>query len=345
MSRVMLVSNFLSDWGSRTVCEELASRLSSSGIKVLTTSNRRARIPRLFDMLHSVWRFRKDYDVAHVAVYSGSAFLWAEATCRLLRAIGKPYALTLHGGNLPGFAASNPTRVKHLLQSAAAVMAPSRYLQKTMELYRSDIHLVGNALEIANYSFRLRKTVEPTLVWLRSFHEIYNPMLAPRILHAISKERDDAQLWMIGPDKKDGSLEKTKMVAKDLGVQDRIQYVGSVPKSSVPEWLNRGDIFLNTTSADNTPVSVIEAMACGLCVVTTNVGGIPYLLNHERDAMLVPENDSVAMATAVQRVLRDETFAADLSSNARRKAEEYSWNVVLPRWKNIVMNLQGCAKN
>jgi glycosyltransferase involved in cell wall biosynthesis len=101
---------------------------------------------------------------------------------------------------------------------------------------------------------------------------------------------------MIGPDKGDGSFEETRQIAAELGVMSRISFPGPVLKTETPAWLDQGDIFLNTPEVDNTPVSVLEAMACGLCVVSTNVGGLPYLLENEADALLVPPNSVEGMA-------------------------------------------------
>jgi glycosyltransferase involved in cell wall biosynthesis len=146
---------------------------------------------------------------------------------------------------------------------------------------------------------------------------------------------------MVGPDKGDGSFEKTMEAANLLGVKDRIEFPGLVPKNDVPHWLNKGDIFLNTTNVDNTPVSVIEAMACGLCIVSTNVGGIPYLLEDGVDALLVPPEDPEAMANAVKRILTDPQLAASLSANARKKAEAFSWEKVLPMWEALFYKILG----
>ena len=71
-------------------------------------------------------------------LYSGSAFLWAEAACWTLRRVQRPYVLTLRGGDLPKFAGRRPRVVARLLRSAAAVTAPSRYLLEKMERYRAD---------------------------------------------------------------------------------------------------------------------------------------------------------------------------------------------------------------
>lgn len=209
------------------------------------------------------------------------------------------------------------------------------YLLKQMHLYREDITLLPNPLFLAKYSFSVRRHPAPSLIWLRALHNIYNPSLAVRVVALLRKNFPDIGLFMIGPDKEDGSLESTKDLASKLGVSDKITFTGPVPKDLVAHWLNRGDIFLNTTRVDNTPVSVLEAMACGLCVVSTNVGGIPYLLEDGRDALLVSDGDYVAMANAVQRLITEDGLGKRLSENARKKAELYDWSNILPQWEKL----------
>lgn len=335
--QLLMIGNFLSGArGTRGVCEELAARLSAAGWSVVTTSSRSGRLARLVDMIGTVLRRRRDYRIAQVDVYSGPAFLWAELTCALLRLLGKPYVLTLHGGNLPTFARRLPRRVRRLLASAHAVTSPSGYLSEELKSLRPDVRLLPNALEIAQYPFRQRRVLRPHLVWLRAFHALYRPAVAPEVLAHILKGFPDARLTMIGPDKGDGSLEATREAARALGVLDRIRFPGSVPKADVARWLVEEDIFLNTTSVDNTPVSVLEAMACGLCVVSTDVGGLPYVVGHESDGLLVPPGDVQVMADAVQRLLSDPLLAERLSRNARVRAEAQDWSVVLPLWEALL---------
>jgi glycosyltransferase involved in cell wall biosynthesis len=335
---VLLVGNFLSgSVGTRGACEELALHLAGlDGLRVLTTSAKPARIPRLADMLTTIWQRRHEFHVAQVDVYSGPAFLWAEASCTVLRRLGKPYVLTLHGGNLPGFARRRPDRVRRLLQSGTVVTTPSEYLRDQMSSYRSDLRLLPNALDLTAYRYRRRSRPEPNLVWLRAFHEIYNPMLGPRVLELLRRDFPDLRLTMVGPDKGDGSLQRTRDLAVTLGVRDRLDLPGGVPKNQTPGWLDKGDIFLNTPRVDNTPVSVLEAMACGLCIVSTKVGGIPYLLEDRTDALLVPDDDPAAMAAAVRQILTDRALADRLSTHARAKAEQHDWPVILPQWQALL---------
>ena len=334
---LLIVGNFLSkSIGNRSVCEDLAERLPGYGWQVSTTSHRPGRVRRLADMLLTAWLTRDGYWMAQVDLYSGPAFYWAAAVCGLLRMMNKPYILTLHGGNLPQFGRRHRWSVKKLLQSAAAVTAPSRYLFEEMREYRADIQVLPNAIALAHYPFVPRDTARPRLVWIRAFHHIYQPSLAIRVLAQLKELFPDIQLTMAGPDKGDGSLQEARAIARELGVEDRIQFLGQLPKAEIARWINTGDIFLNTSSVDNCPVTVIEAMACGACVVTTAVGGIPYLCSQDADAMLTPAGDVDAMTASVVRVLSQPGLAASLSRNARSRVELLDWSAILPRWTSLL---------
>jgi glycosyltransferase involved in cell wall biosynthesis len=337
---ILLVSNlFDATRGSWGVCLELAEQLSRTGWRVLTTSAWRRRRWRPLDMLWTVWRQRDQYELAHVDVFSGTAFRWAEAVTALLQKVGKPYVLSLHGGNLPIFALKQPQRVGRLLQSAPAVTTPSRYLLTRLEHLRSDILLLPNPLTLAHYKARCRTALQPKLVWLRSFHTMYNPCLAVDVVAQVRREFPAVQLTMIGRDKGDGSLQATRRRIADLDLADCITIIEGIPKRAVPGRLADADLFLNTTTVDNTPISVLEALATGLCVVSTEAGGIPFLLTNEVDALLVPPSNVAAMAEAVCRLLRDAGLAGRLSQAALATADRYDWSMILPLWEQLLTSV------
>jgi glycosyltransferase involved in cell wall biosynthesis len=288
-------------------------------------------------MLITTWRAREKYDIAQVDVYSGAAFHWAEWSTRVARAAKKPCILTLHGGNLPEFARNHTGRVAKLLKSAAAVTSPSRYLVDAIQI-RCNIRVIPNAIDLDSYFYQERVLLRPKLVWVRAFHQIYDPILAIRALAIIADYIPDAQLTMVGPDK-DGTLADARTQAVKLGVLDRVHFTGAVGKSEIPKYLAAADIFLNTSTIDNTPVSVIEAMAMGLTVVSTNVGGIPYLLEDGANALLVSGGDAKEMAAAVMRLLAEPSLAAAISRNGRAKAENFSWDAVLPKWEELLLEV------
>jgi len=333
---ILMIGNYLaSPKHNRNIWHALSEHLEDVGWNIITTSTKERQLTRLLDMLFTIIKERNKYVLAQIDVFSGRAFTFAEICTWLLCQLKKPVILTLHGGNLPAFAKQFPKKVQRLLLSADEVVAPSDYLVRQLQEYRDDIRLIPNGIDSSRYPYRHRVHLKPKLVWLRAFHRIYNPELAIQALAVLKDEFPEIHLWMIGPDKGDGSLQNTILLAKTLQVAERVEFIPGVAKSDVPLWLNKGDIFLNTSNYDNTPVSVMEAMACGLCLVSTNVGGIPYLLKENVDALLVPPDSPEDMADAIRRILTEPDLAARLSASARFRAQDLDWSVILPKWETL----------
>jgi len=335
----LIVGNFLSrSLGTRAVCEELAERLAAAGWSVRTASRFRNRPLRLADMLAAAGNPWLRADVAQVDVFSGPAFRWAEAVCWTLRRRGVPYVLTLHGGALPQFARRERRRVARLLASAAAVTAPSSYLQQALKALRPDIELLPNAVDGETFRFRLREKAEPRLIWVRAFHRIYNPVLAVRVAAGLAKEFPHVRLTMVGPDKGDGSFDETRREARALGVEARISFPGPVPNPELPESLDASGVFLNTSSVDNAPRSVMEALSVGLPVVSTSAGGLPQLVEHGTDGLLSPPGEAAGLIRSVAEILGSPPLARRLSEAGRHKAQTFNWPAVLARWERLLFS-------
>jgi glycosyltransferase involved in cell wall biosynthesis len=287
-------------------------------------------------MLSTSWRARHHYTVAQVDVFSGPSFYWAEAVCRLLRLQRCPYVLTLHGGALPVLAQRRPKRVRRLLCSADVVTAPSRYLVREMAAIRPDVVWLPNSIDLQRFRFRERSHARPRLVWLRAFQRDYHPALAVQAIAALRPIFPDITLIMFGADRGDGTLQKIKELARVLAVEDCVRIHGAIEHGDVPEVFARGDIFLNSTKYESFGVSVVEAAASGLCIVSTDAGALADMWTDRRDALLTSCGDHVAMAGAVRRILTKPGLAARLSRNARRTAERYDREAILTRWEELL---------
>lgn len=333
--RLLMVGNFFSSPRiGFQYCSALADQLEKRGHAVVRTSFSAHRALRLVDMLRSSWMGRERFDFAHIDVFSGPAFEWARLVGAFLRALGKPYVLTLHGGSLPEFAEQRPRAVTRLLRSARVVTAPSLYLCDALQSIRRDIRFVPNAIELSDYPYRRRSPLLPDLIWLRAFHRIYAPETAVLAFKTVLEQYPSARLRMVGPDK-DGSLAISRDLAHELDLGKASEFVPGIPKKEVPRELSTNSIFINTTTIDNTPMSVMEAMACGLPVVTSDVGGIRYLLADGVDAAFVPARDPVRLAEAILGLLREPGFAVSIAERARQKVERFDWRYVLPAWEQL----------
>lgn len=314
--------------------EVLAELLRSEGYPVRITSTIPSRVPRLLDTLACLARWSRSIDVAIVSIFSGKAFVVADATTLLMRAVRKPQVLVLHGGALPEFQRRHPDWMRRVLRRGCIVVAPTEYLARATRSLGLIAEVVPNILEIERYSFRRRERPDPRLLWMRTFHEAYNPGMAVDVLAALKRFIPDARLTMAGQEK--GRLQHVKEAARARRLSTSIRFPGFLDLEGKQREFARHDIFLNTNRIDNMPVSLLEAAAFGLPIVSTDVGGIPDLFVHEETALLVGSEDPSAMADAVRRLLDDPDLSAHLSDNARRLAEGCSWAALRHRWGDVL---------
>jgi glycosyltransferase involved in cell wall biosynthesis len=309
--------------------EVLAALFAGEGVRVRSASVLRRPVLRTLHQLAAVLVWRA-VPVVVVDVFSGPSFLMAELATRLARLRGRRVVLFLHGGGLGDFAATRRRRVERVLAGADDVLAPSEFLAEVFRPWGYDVRVVPNVVAAAEQGSPPRSAARPTMLWMRTFHEHYDPLTAVRALALIAERLPDARLTMAGADH--GLLEATRREAERLGVGDRIDFPGYLSGDAKVRALRDHDLFLNTNVVDNTPVSLLEACGAGMVPVATAVGGVPHLVHDDVDAVLVPPGDAAAMAGAVAGLIDDPGRYSRLSRGAVELAGRSSWPEVRTRW-------------
>lgn len=332
---ILYLGNKLSKHGkAASVIELLTPKLGEFG-EIISFSEKKNQLARLGEMLWAIISFRNRITLVLIDAYSSKAFWYTYFVARMCQQFNIPYIPILHGGDFPNRLVRSKKACLQIFSNAAINISPSFYLKEHFERENFVIEYVPNFLEMEKYPFRMRDKFKPSLLWVRSFHELYNPMLAIDILRGVKLVFPSATLCMVGPDK-DGSLALTKNRAIELGLAGAVTFTGLLSKE---EWTRKSidyDIFINTTNFDNMPISVIEAMALGLAIVSTNVGGLPYLIEHEKDGLLVHAGSSKDFNESIQRIIADPAYAKLLANNARLKAEGFDWQSLQPKWRNVI---------
>ncbi len=285
-------------------------------------------------MLLTVFRNRKTTDYVLIDTYSTQNFWYAYAVALLCRKLNIKYIPILHGGELPARLERSPRVSKRLFGPAFLNVAPSLYMKTVFQQAGyTNLKYIPNSIHLENYPIKERLKLRPKLLWVRAFAEIYNPLQAIKVLELLLPDYPTAELCMVGP-VKDDSWKECIRYAKRHHLP--VRFPGRLSKEDWTKLSENYDIFLNTTNIDNTPVSVIEAMALGLPVISTNVGGLPYLISADIDGILVPPNDSERMAAAVENVLQDPQRSLERTLAARKKVEAFDWEVVRKIWKSLL---------
>ena len=333
--QLLYIGNKLSQHGfTKTTIETLGAFLEQEGYRMKYASNKKNQIHRFLDMAWAVIKNSSKTDFVIIDTYSTSSFYYAYMVSQLCRIFNLKYIPILHGGNLPHRLDTHPQLAKRIFNHAFANVAPSGYLKAAFEERGySKLLFIPNTINLEDYPFQAeRATTVPKLLWVRSFAHLYNPKMAIDVLKQLKQTHPQAQLCMVGPDK-DGSLEATRAYAQQQGVE--VTFTGRLSKE---DWIKKSqeyNIFINTTNFDNTPVSVMEAMCLGLPVVTTNVGGIPFLLAHGKTALLVEAGNVLQMTQAIQSLMGDPNLRSTLINNGRAYAEHFDWKKVKEQWASL----------
>jgi glycosyltransferase involved in cell wall biosynthesis len=335
MKNLLYIGNKLHKHGfNKTSIETLGVFLADEGYAIAYTSDKKNQVVRLLDMMMTTFFKAKKVDYVLIDTYSTSSFWYAFFCSQVARLFNTKYIPILHGGDLPNRLKSNPYLCKLLFKNAYTNVAPSNYLlEKFKENGFENIVFIPNSIQLEEYEYKNRIQVQPKLLWVRSFAKIYNPQMAIHVFKHIKVKHPIATLTMVGPDK-DGSLIETRNLAESLNLN--VNFTGKLSKKEWTDLAKKHDIFINTTHFDNTPVSVIEAMALGLPVVTTNVGGIPYMLSNNENALLINDDKSIEMVNAIEALLINEELVQKLSSNAKVLVCNMDWQVVKLKWIELL---------
>lgn len=335
MKKLLYIGNKLSIHGNTaTSIETLGSFLEGEGYVVFYASSKKNKVFRMLDMIFTTLKYSKNVDYVLIDTYSTFNFWYAIIISQLCRILKLKYIAKLHGGDLPNRLKKSPFYCDLVFKNAYKVTAPSRYLMDAFkDRYSKNLIYIPNTIDVSRYDFLDRNFTDPKLLWVRSFSKIYNPKMAIEVFFNLKKIYPNAELTMVGPDK-ENLVEDCVKYAKKLNV--KVNFTGRLPKEEWIEISKKYTVFINTTHFDNTPISVIEAMALGLPIVSTNVGGIPFLLTDKKNAILVDDNDDEAMTIAIEELQKNHELKRFLVTNARTLVENFDWKMVKYNWLEIL---------
>lgn len=282
-----------------------------------------------------VWR----YDILHVFTASYYSYsLWTLPALFLAKVFRKKIVLNYRDGqaedHLRNWRSALPT-----IRMMDRVVAPSGFLVDVFAKFQIPVQPIFNIIYMDEFRHRARRRVRPIFLHNRILEPIYNVECTLEAFKLILQRYPDARLTLAhdGP-----SRPGLEAYAKKIGLRNAT-FIGRVPHSRIAELYDQHDIYLTNPDFDCMPGSLLECFASGLPVIATEAGGIPYIADNERTALLIPRGDFQAMASSAFRLLEDEALVERLTANAYEECKRYSPHTVQKQWLGVYKKLMNRA--
>jgi glycosyltransferase involved in cell wall biosynthesis len=276
------------------------------------------------------------YDIIHIFSAGDSSFLLAPTPAVLIaRLFGKKTILNYRHGGAESHLRKWKRTAPPTIRLFDKIVVPSGFLVEVFAKFGLEAQPIFNFVDTAKYRFRERQPLRPVYLSNRNFEALYNVACVLRAFEGIQKKYPEAKLTIAGDGEERPKLEN---LAKELNLKN-VEFTGSVSSGEMPALYDSADFYLNSPNVDNMPNSIIEAYACGLPVISTGVGGIPFILKDEEMGLLVEKGDCDALARGALRLLEDDELAQKIIANAHRECVKYSWENVREKWLELYRQL------
>ena len=278
----------------------------------------------------------RNYDIVHIFSASYLSFILAPTPAILIaRLYGKKIVLNYRSGEAEDHLRRWRRTALRVIRMADEIAVPSRYLVDVFARFGLHARAIFNFVESQHFRYRERKPLRPIFLSNRNLEPLYNVGCILRAFALIQQRFPDARLTLAGDGSQRKELEK---LARTLGLRNTA-FVGHIEPQRMKDFYDAADIYLNSSNIDNMPGSIIESFAAGLPVVTTDAGGIPYIVTDRETGMMVQRGDYEALADCAIKLLEDDALASKIIHRARQECGKYSWSAVRSQWLKLYYEL------
>jgi glycosyltransferase involved in cell wall biosynthesis len=229
---------------------------------------------------------------------------------------------------------------KTIIKNAGSAIALTEDMKRAMQaMYDRDIAIVPNGIDLKEYtSERPMQNVEGAekrILFVGRLHPVKGVRYLLQAMSIVHQELPEAKLILVGDGEEREYLEN---LTGSLGIRKYVEFVGRIPHERVPDYMHHADVFVLPSLSESFGLVNLEAMACGLPIVATRVGGIPDLIEDGANGYLIDPMNQQQIAEAVLKLLQNEMLWKEMSDNNRKEVEKYRWNTVVATLEEIYQN-------
>lgn len=319
--KVLLICNYKPGVGGISGQVEILQRkLRSEGHTADIFSTKASVLKRLLLPLQ-LRSAAKHYDVLHIHCCSGWGFLPAVVGVTVGRRLKKRVVLTYHGGGGERFFDKHTRLVKHYLTRTDTNIVLSGFLAKVFDKHHLPYTVIPNIIELDESHYRERKEIKPHFICTRAHEPLYNIPCILRAFQKVLTELPEATLTLVGS----GSEHEVLMaIVKEMELKN-VSFTGRVDNKEIYQYLDMADIILSSPKVDNMPVSLLEAMNAGLLVISSKVGGVPYMVEDNHTGLLFESDNNAELAEKMIWAVNNQTAAQIIIQKAHHTVNQYRW--------------------
>ena len=229
-----------------------------------------------------------------------------------------PYVIYGRGSDvyLPGWFTKLTAKV--ILRNASAVIALTKHMKEAMQaIYSRDVIIVPNGINLNEVAEREAEGGNPgkKILFVGRLHPVKGTQYLLGAMSIVHRELPEAKLILVGDGEEREHLET---LTDNLGIRECVEFAGRVPHERVEDYMNQAEVFVLSSLSEGFPVTILEAMACGLPVVATRVGGVPDIIKNGTNGYLVDTMNQEQIAEALLNLLQDKQLRKDISENNDR---------------------------
>lgn len=330
--QILLIANYKSVGGIAVQVKLLIEKLKSEKVNVTSLNTKGNFLYRLtlpFKLIICGWHS----NIFHIHGCSNLGFFPIVLGTLIGKLLNKKIIVTYHGGGAAEYFAKHPLFIRFIFKRADKIIVLSKYLEKIFMQYGFTTHIVPNIINTNESQFVKRPTLSPKLISTRTLNPVYD---IPTLIHAfeiVQKKYPDASLTIVGSGQDEIDLQK---LVKDKALNN-VYFTGVVNNEEIYHYLKNADFWCNPTTKDNMPVSLIEAINAGLVIISTDVGGIPYMVEHKKSAWLVKKGDFKGIADGIVYLLENQNTTQSLIYTAKSTLYQYKWAYIKEKLADIYM--------
>lgn len=274
----------------------------------------------------------KKNDVIHIFSPAMTGYIFSALPPLVVSKIyGKKTILNYHSGELAEHVNRWKRTALPTMRKFDEIVVPSQFLVEVFAQFGLQAKEIFNFIDTTKFVFRERNPLRPVFLSNRNFEAHYNVGCVLKAFQNIQKQIPEAELIVAGYGSEEAQL---KNLASELELEN-VQFIGRVEQAAMPKIYNRADIFLNASVIDNMPLSFIEAFSCGLPIVSSDAGGIPYIVENGETGLLVEKNDCEALAMRAVELLEDNSLAQKIIRQAYDESKKYAVEEISKQWREF----------